>query len=80
MKNENKIYIWQNNKDRLDSFIDGIIIQDYDRRQEDDSKYMCPERPSGENRRSTKDEKVILLVTDNPHDERLVLGVFQKFY
>jgi two-component system response regulator len=78
MKNENKIYVWQNNKDRRDRFIDGIMIEDYDRRHEDDSDYNGPERRSGEDRRSTKDDKIIMLITDNPDDERLILGAFQK--
>ena len=78
MKNENKIYVWQNNKDRRDSFINGTMIEDYDRRQEDDPNYNGPERRSGEDRRSAKDEKIIMLVTDKSDDERLVLGAFQK--
>jgi two-component system, response regulator len=78
MKNENKIYVWQNNKDRRDSFISGIMIEDYDRRQEDDPNHNGPERRGGEDRRSTKDEKIIMLVTDNSDDERLALGTFQK--
>lgn len=78
MKNENKIYVWQNNKDRRRKGINGMIIENYDRRQEDDPNYNGPERRGGEDRRSTKDEKIIMLVTDNSDDERLVLGAFQK--
>jgi len=78
MKNENKIYVWQNNKDRRNRIMDRIMIEDYDRRQEDDPNYNGPERRGGEDRRSTKDEKIIMLVTDNSDDERLVLGAFQK--
>ncbi|MGD9106695.1 MAG: response regulator [Desulfobacterales bacterium] len=78
MKNENKIYVWQNNKDRRDQVIDGIMIEGYDRRQEDDPNYNGPERRSGEDRRSAENEKIIMLVTENPDDERLVLGAFQK--
>ena len=78
MRNDNKIYVWQNNKDRRERVIDGIMIEDYDRRQKDDPNYNSPERRSGEDRRSVKDEKIIMLVTDNPDDERLVLGAFQK--
>jgi len=58
--------------------MDGIMIEDYDRRQKDDPNYNGLERRGGEDRRSEKDEKIILLVTDNPDDERLVLGAFQK--
>ena len=78
MRNDNKIYVWQNNKDRRERVIDGIMIEDYDRRQKDDPNYNSPERRSGEDRRSVKDEKIIMVVTDNPDDERLVLGAFQK--
>ena len=78
MRNDNKIYVWQNNKDRRERVIDGIMIADHDRRQKDDPNYNSPERRSGEDRRSAKDEKIIMLVTDNPDDERLVLGAFQK--
>jgi CheY-like chemotaxis protein len=78
MRNDNKIYVWHNNKDRRERVIDGIMIEDYDRRQKDDPNYNDPERRNGEDRRSVKDEKIIMLVTDNPDDERLVLGAFQK--
>ena len=78
MRNDNKIYVWQNNKDRRDRVIDGIMIEDYDRRQKDDPNYNSPERRSGEDRRIVKDEKIVMLVTDNPEDERLILGAFQK--
>jgi len=78
MRNDNKIYVWQNNKDRRERVIDGIMIEDYDRRQKDDPNYNSPERRSGEDRRIVKDEKIVMLVTDNPEDERLILGAFQK--
>jgi len=78
MRNDNKIYVWQNNKDRREKVIDGIMVGDYDRRQKDDPNYNGPERRSGEDRRSVKDEKIIMLVTDNSDDERLVLGAFQN--
>jgi len=78
MRNDNKIYVWQNNKDRRERVIDGIVVEDYDRRQKDDPNYSGPERRNGEDRRSVKDEKIIMVVTDNPDDERLVLGAFQK--
>ena len=78
MRNNNKIYVWQNNKDRRERVIDGIMIEDYDRRQKDDPNYNSPERRSGEDRRIVKDEKIVMLVTDNPEDERLILGAFQK--
>lgn len=78
MRNDNKIYIWQNNKDRRERVIDGIMVEDYDRRQKDDPNYNGPERRSGENRRSAKDGKIVMLITDNPDDEQLVLGAFQK--
>ncbi len=76
--NDNKIYVWQNNENRRERFIDGTMIKDYDRRQKDDPNYNGPERRSGEDRRSVKDEKIIMLVTDNLDDERLILGAFQK--
>jgi two-component system response regulator len=78
MRNDNKIYIWQNNKDRRERVKDGIMVEDYDRRQQDDPNYNGPERRNDEDRRSVKDEKIIMLVTDNPDDELLVLGAFQK--
>ena len=78
MRNDNKIYVWQNNKNRRERFIDGTLIKDYDRRQKDDPNYNGPERRSGEDRRSVKNEKIIMLVTDNLDDERLILGAFQK--
>ncbi|MBW2620714.1 MAG: response regulator, partial [Deltaproteobacteria bacterium] len=58
--------------------MDGIMVKDYDRRQKDDPNYNDLERRSGDDRRSKKDEKIIMLVTENPDDERLVLGTFQK--
>jgi two-component system response regulator len=78
MRNDNKIYIWQNNKDRRERVKDGIMVEDYDRRQQDDPNYNGQERRNDEDRRSVKDEKIIMVVTDNPDDERLVLGAFQK--
>jgi len=78
MRNDNKIYVWQNNKDRRERIIDGIVVEDSDRRQKDDPNYKGPERRSGEDRRSIKDEKIIMLVTDNSDDERLVLSALQK--
>ena len=59
--------------------IDGIIVEDYDRRQKDDPNYNGPERRSGVDRRSGIDKKkIILLVTDNSDDERLVIDALQK--
>jgi len=78
MRNDNKIYVWQNYKDRRERIKDGIVVEDSDRRQKNDPNYKGPERRSGEDRRSVKDEKIIMLVTDNSDDERLVLGAFQK--
>ena len=78
MRNDNKIYVWQNSKDRRERIIDGIMAQDSDRRQKDDPNYKGPERRSGEDRRSVTDEKIIMLVTDNSDDERLVLNTLQK--
>ncbi len=78
MSHDNKIYVWQKTKDRRGKVMDGIMVEDYDRRQKDDPNYNGLERRSGEDRRSEKDEKIIMIVTDNPDDERLVLGTFQK--
>jgi len=78
MQPDKKIYVWQNNKDRREKVIDGTLIQEYDRRQQDDPNYIGPERRSGENRRYARDAKTILLVTDNPDDERVALDAFQK--
>jgi len=78
MSHDSKIYVWQKIEDRREKVMDGIMIEDYDRRQKDDPNYNGLERRSGEDRRSEKDEKIILLVTDNPNDELLVLGAFQK--
>jgi len=78
MRNDNKIYVWQNNKCRRERVKDGIMVEDSDRRQKDDPNYKGPERRSGEDRRSVKDGKIVMLVTDNSDDERLVLGGFQK--
>ncbi|HUV78776.1 MAG TPA: response regulator [Desulfobacterales bacterium] len=78
MQPDNKIYVWQNNKDRREKVIDGTLIQEYDRRQQDDPNYIGPERRSGENRRHARNAKTILLVTDNPDDERVALDAFQK--
>jgi len=78
MRNDNKIYVWQNNKDRRERDKDGIVVEDSDRRKKDDPNYNGPERRSGEDRRSVKDGKIVMLVTDHPDDERLVLGAFQK--
>ncbi len=78
MRNDNKIYVWQNNRDLRERVKDGIMVEDSDRRQKDDPNYKGPERRSGEDRRSVKDEKIIMLVTDNLDDEQLVLGALQK--
>ena len=78
MGSNNKIYVWQNNKDRRERVKDGIVAENSDRRQKDDPNYKGPERRSGEDRRSVKDGKIVMLVTDNPDEERLVLGAFQK--
>ena len=78
MSCENKIYVCQKIKDHRKKVTDGIMLEDYDRRQKDDPDYNGLERRSGKDRRSEKDEKIILLITDNPDDERLVLDAFQK--
>ena len=78
MQPDNKIYVWQNNEDRREKVIDGTLIQEYDRRQQDDPNYIGPERRSGESRRRARDAKTILLLTDNLDDERVALDVFQK--
>jgi len=78
MEPDNKINVWQNNKDRREKIIDGPNIKDYDRRQHDDPNYIGPERRSGENRRRARNAKTILLVTDNPEDERVALDAFQE--
>jgi len=78
MRKDNKIYIWQNNKDRRERVKDGIVVEDYDRRQKDYPNYNGPERRSGEDRRSVKDGKIVMLITDNTDDEGFVLGAFQK--
>ena len=57
MSNDNKIYVWQNNRDLRERVKDGIMVEDSDRRQKDDPNYKGPERRSGEDRRSVKDEK-----------------------
>ena len=78
MGSDNNIYVWQNNKDRRERVKDAIVAENSDRRQKDDPNYKGPERRSGEDRRSVKDGKIVMLVTDNPDEERLVLGAFQK--
>jgi CheY-like chemotaxis protein len=83
MRCNTKVYVWGKNKenwqkDKRKKVIDGIMIEDYDRRKEEDSSYNGPERRSGEDRRSEKDKKLILLITENPDDERLALSVFKK--
>ena len=78
MEPDNKIYVWQSNKDRREKVVEGNVVKEYDRRQHDDPKYTGPERRSGENRRSARDAKTILLVTENPDDERVALEAFQK--
>ena len=78
MQNDNNIYVWQNYKDRRGRVKDEIVVEDFDRRQKDDPDYKGPERRSGEDRRSVKDGKILMLVTDSSEDERLVLGTFQK--
>ena len=78
MSYNSKIYEWQNIKDRREKVMDGTNFKDYDRRQKHDPDYNGLEKRNGRDRRSEKDEKIIFLVTDNPDDERLVLGAFQK--
>lgn len=83
MRNDTKTYIWGKNKehrekDRRKKVIDGIMVEDYDRRQKDDPNYNGTERRSGLDRRSGKDKKIILLVTDNPEDGRLAINALQK--
>ncbi len=83
MRNDTKTYIWGKNKehrekDRRKKVIDGIMVEDYDRRQKDDPNYNGPERRSGLDRRGGKDKKIILLVTVNPDDGRLAIDALQK--
>ena len=64
---EEKDYVWKQKrrlsgdkgkkKDRRRKIIDGIILQDYERRQEDEAAYNGAERRSGEDRRSGKDRR-----------------------
>jgi CheY-like chemotaxis protein len=80
---DTKAYVWGKSKENLQKdkrkkVIDGIMIEDYDRRKEEDSSYSGPERRSGEDRRSGKDKKLILLITENPDDVRLAISVCQK--
>jgi two-component system response regulator len=78
MSHDSKIYVWQKINDRREKVMNGVMVEDYDRRQKDDPNYNGLERRNGGDRRSEKDEKIILLVTENTEDERLVLGAFQK--
>ena len=78
MEPNNKIYVWQSNEDRREKVVEGNVVKEFDRRQYDDPNYNGPERRSGENRRSARDAKTILLVTENPDDERVALEAFQK--
>jgi two-component system, response regulator len=78
MEPDNKIYVWQSNKDRREKVVKGNVVKEFDRRQYDDPNYTGPERRSGENRRAARDAKTILLVTENPDDERVALEAFQK--
>jgi len=71
MRNDTKTYILGKNKehrekDRRKKVIDGIMVEDYDRRQKDDPNYNGPERRSGVDRRIGKDKKIILLVQKIP--------------
>ena len=64
---EEKEYIWQKkrrrsadtgkSKDRRRKIVNGIIIQDYERRQKGDSEYKGPEKRNGKDRRSGKDRR-----------------------
>ena len=78
MQPDDRIFVWQNNKDRREKVVDGDLVKDYDRRQFDDPNYTGPERRSGENRRQARNAKTILLVTDNPDDEQVAIDAFQK--
>jgi two-component system response regulator len=78
MSHDSKIYVWQKINDRREKVMNGVMVEDYDRRQKDDPNYNGLERRNGGDRRSEKDEKIILVVTDNSDDERLVLGALQK--
>lgn len=84
MRHNPKTYIWEKykdhrEKDRREKVIDGIVVEEYDRRQKDDPNYNGPERRSGvDRRRSGMDKKIILLVTDSSNDERLIIDALQK--
>ena len=65
MRRDLKTYVWQKDierrkKDRRKKVVNGIIIEDYDRRKEgkENSLYNCPERRNGENRRSGKNRRL----------------------
>jgi two-component system, response regulator len=78
MNNDSKIYVWQKIKDRREKLMDGIMAEDVERRQKNDPNYNGFEKRGDEDRRKGKNEKIIMLVTDNPDDEGLVLDAFQK--
>ncbi|UCD32415.1 MAG: hypothetical protein JSW04_07165 [Desulfobacterales bacterium] len=60
-------FVWQKKRrrsgdrgkrsDRRRKIKDGIIIQDYERRQEAEPQFKGPEKRSGEDRRSGKDRR-----------------------
>lgn len=65
MRRDLKTYVWQKDierrkKDRRKKVVNGIIIEDYDRRKEgkENSLYNGPERRNGENRRSGKNRRL----------------------
>ena len=60
MQPDNKIYVWQNNKERREKVIDETMIKDYDRRRQDDPNSTGPERRSGENRIPAKGASIEL--------------------
>ncbi len=41
----------------VEKIVDGIILQDHERRQEDDPEYKGPEKRSEKDRRSGKDRR-----------------------
>lgn len=62
-----KEFVWQKKRrrsadtgkktDRRRKVVDGIIIQDFERRQEDNPEHNGPERRRGKDRRSGKDRR-----------------------
>ena len=64
---EKKEYVWQKKrrrsadkgkgKDRRKKFIDGIVVQDYERRLDDETPYDGDEKRSGKDRRKGRDRR-----------------------